>query len=553
MDQAGKDSVEKIKSLLQEKVELYQPEFNKPFELTTDASNFAVGAVLSQNRHPITFIYRTLSKTEQNYATNEKELLAIVWALQTLRNYLYGIADLTIYTDHQSLIYSISEKNPNSKLKRWKNLIAEYNAKILYKPGHQNIVADALSRQQINMNSSLSSSIHSRESSPVEIIRKVPNAINNFRNQIHIKQGNNNNILSNTPFPLYTSHEIEFSNQDDLMSKMKHAVVHDKINAIYTSEEVMFNIKNRIVEIFPQTKFVYTTKINENITDKNRQLELIKTVHNRAHRNDRNNVLELSESYFWPEMKKDCLNYARTCMTCHSEKYERHPKMEVIRPTPIPVRSGTHIQMDIFHLQNKLYISTIDRYSKYCYVRNIPDKRNISEYIEEILRQIYPQCQTLMTDNENILYSNSSIAVYNSTLLEIARSLAKDKNTDVEDQIFNAVTAYNETIHSVIKQKPVQVFFNQEKFPKIHDLLKQNQEYLLQYHNKKRIHKFFLPGDTIYVKNDRRRKDTSRYVKHTVKEDREDTILTTKGKIIHKDRVRNAKGRFFGSCFFQQS
>lgn len=71
----------------------------------------------------------------------------MVWSLQKLRNYLYGIADLTIYTDHQSLIFSISEKNPNTKLKRWKNFIQEFGADIKYKPGKQNVVADALSRQ----------------------------------------------------------------------------------------------------------------------------------------------------------------------------------------------------------------------------------------------------------------------------------------------------------------------------------------------------------------------------------------------------------------------
>lgn len=110
LDEEAINAFQKLKNLLQEKVELYQPDYTKSFESTTDASNFALGAVLSQDKHPITFISRTLNTTEQNYATNEKEILAIIWALQKLRNYLYGVADLTFYTDHQSLIYSISEK-----------------------------------------------------------------------------------------------------------------------------------------------------------------------------------------------------------------------------------------------------------------------------------------------------------------------------------------------------------------------------------------------------------------------------------------------------------
>lgn len=172
LDQAAIDSFELIKQKLCETVELYQPNFGKPFELTTDASNFAIGAVLSQGKQPITFISRTLSATEQNYATNEKELLAIVWSLQKLRNFLYGIADLTIYTDHQSLKYSISEKNPNSKLKRWKCLIEEFGAKIEYKPGSENVIADALSRAGYPTDCINTSSLRSTEHSRVHQLNK---------------------------------------------------------------------------------------------------------------------------------------------------------------------------------------------------------------------------------------------------------------------------------------------------------------------------------------------------------------------------------------------
>jgi len=88
LDEAAMDAFEMIKPKLCEYVELYQPNFDKPFELTTDASNFAIGAILSQGKHPITFISRTLSPTKQNCATIEKELLARTWALQKLRNFL---------------------------------------------------------------------------------------------------------------------------------------------------------------------------------------------------------------------------------------------------------------------------------------------------------------------------------------------------------------------------------------------------------------------------------------------------------------------------------
>jgi ribonuclease HI len=77
------------------------PDFGKDFELTTDASNYAIGAVLEQERRPIRFLSRTLTKIEENYATNEKEMLAIVWALTYLRCYLYGSRKVIIHADHQ--------------------------------------------------------------------------------------------------------------------------------------------------------------------------------------------------------------------------------------------------------------------------------------------------------------------------------------------------------------------------------------------------------------------------------------------------------------------
>lgn len=112
----------------------------------------------------------------------------MVWALQKLRNYLYGVANLTIYTDHQSLIHSISEKNPNTNLKRWKFFIAEFGAEIKYKPGKQNVVADALARhydQQINFTTT-DSTITSMESSPTGRIKRVSFPLNQFKNQFEI-------------------------------------------------------------------------------------------------------------------------------------------------------------------------------------------------------------------------------------------------------------------------------------------------------------------------------------------------------------------------------
>lgn len=122
------------------------PDYNKEFTLTTDASNVGLGAVLSQDGHPCCFISRTLNGAEQNYSTSEKELLAIVWATQRLRQYLLG-RSFNIQTDHQALKWLHNVKNPSSRLLRWRLRLEEFNYKSIdYIKGKENKVADCLSR-----------------------------------------------------------------------------------------------------------------------------------------------------------------------------------------------------------------------------------------------------------------------------------------------------------------------------------------------------------------------------------------------------------------------
>jgi len=132
------------------------PDFSKPFHLNTEASDYAIGAVLSQSdngkNRPISFILRSLNETAEGYAVNEKEMLAIVWALDNLRSYLYGAGSINVYTDHQPLTFSLGNRDYNAKLKRWKSRIEECNCELIYKPGQSNVVADAFSRIASNVN-----------------------------------------------------------------------------------------------------------------------------------------------------------------------------------------------------------------------------------------------------------------------------------------------------------------------------------------------------------------------------------------------------------------
>ncbi|XP_025155003.1 uncharacterized protein LOC112588630 [Harpegnathos saltator] len=131
---------------------LQYPDFTKPFNLTTDASGYAIGGVLSQGPIgqdlPIAYTSRVLNPAEQNYSTIEKECLAIVYCVQYFRPYLYG-QKFKIITDHKPLMWLQSIKDPSSRLWKWKTKLAEYEYEIQYKKGTLNSNADALSRNPI--------------------------------------------------------------------------------------------------------------------------------------------------------------------------------------------------------------------------------------------------------------------------------------------------------------------------------------------------------------------------------------------------------------------
>lgn len=151
--QEQQKSFERLRDLICTEPILQFPDFSRPFVVTTDASNFAIGAVLSQgvigSDRPIAYASRTLSPAECNLSTTEKEMLAIIWAVEYFRPYLYG-NNFTLVTDHKPLTWLYNVKKPHSKLIRWRLKLSEYQFDIVYKPGRINSNADALSRNPVD-------------------------------------------------------------------------------------------------------------------------------------------------------------------------------------------------------------------------------------------------------------------------------------------------------------------------------------------------------------------------------------------------------------------
>ncbi|CAN6554875.1 unnamed protein product [Malus baccata var. baccata] len=152
-------SFNQLKELLTTAPIIVPPDWSLPFELMCDASDYALGAVLGQRKdkrpHVIYYASRTLNDAQLNYSTTEKELLAVVFALDKFRSYLIG-TKVIVFTDHAALKYLLTKKEAKPRLIRWILLLQEFDIEIRDKKGSENVVADHLSRM-----------VHNEESLPI--------------------------------------------------------------------------------------------------------------------------------------------------------------------------------------------------------------------------------------------------------------------------------------------------------------------------------------------------------------------------------------------------
>ena len=120
-----------------------------PMVVETDASEIAIAATLSQNGRPVAFFSRTLSSSERNHSAVEKEAYAIVEAVRKWRHYLLG-SHFKLITDQRSVAFMYSLKHnskiKNDKVQRWRIELSQYSFDVSYRPGSDNVAADALSR-----------------------------------------------------------------------------------------------------------------------------------------------------------------------------------------------------------------------------------------------------------------------------------------------------------------------------------------------------------------------------------------------------------------------
>nr|GEV60959.1 reverse transcriptase domain-containing protein [Tanacetum cinerariifolium] len=174
----SKDCIQAFQTLKKKLTEapiLIAPNWDLPFELMCDASDFAIGAVLRQRREkhfkPIHYASKTMNDAETNYTTTTKKMLAVVYAFEKFQSYLI-MNKIIVHTDHSALKYLFSKKDAKARLLRWVLLLQEFDFKVLDTKGAENLAVDHLSRLE-NPYKNMLDPKEINETFPLETLRKL--------------------------------------------------------------------------------------------------------------------------------------------------------------------------------------------------------------------------------------------------------------------------------------------------------------------------------------------------------------------------------------------
>ena len=272
------------------------PDPDGEFEVTTDASEDAkaVGAVLTQNGHPVAYESTKLNSHQLNYPVHDKEMCAIMHALERWRPFLLG-RHFKVYTDHRSLVHFKTQSNLNQRQLRWQEKAADYDMEILYKPGKENVVADALSRIRINVLCPL----------PTQSLRTQ--VIKGYRNS-------------------------------PLGKLIKEVEKREEPTKRYTIENGL--LYYRTDEFGPWRLCLPDIPYRKTVIHDNHDLAIA------GHPGYIKTYSRIARTYYWPNMGKDIRKHVQECDACQRTKPSNHPPAGRLHPLPIPGRPWESIGMD---------------------------------------------------------------------------------------------------------------------------------------------------------------------------------------------------------------
>ena len=340
------EAFDQIKEMLTSDPVLKYYDINEDVVIQCDASQAGLGATLLQQERPVTFASRALKPAERNYAQIEKELLAIVFACERFDEYIYA-RDVTVHTDHRPLvsIHSKPISNAPKRLQRMLLRLQKYRLKIQYLPGTKMYIADWLSRAYLP-------ETHSTD--------KI------FDELEHINQIEYVSVSESTQHQLQNATKAD-SVLMELMLMVQHGWPESREEVPVCIREY-FNYRD---EITAQNGILF--KGQRVIVPQAMQPLMLQKAHS-SHQGAEACIRRARDSLFWPGMTIQIRDLVAKCTTCNSLKPKQ--QKEKMMSWEIPSRPWQIVGQDLFTINQKDYLITVDFYSDFWEVDKLGDTRS---------------------------------------------------------------------------------------------------------------------------------------------------------------------------------
>ena len=284
---------------------LQLPDLNRAFIIYTDASGYAMGAILAQLdesgvEHVCAYASRLFKGAEIRYTVTEKECLAVVFAVREFRIYI-GENQCTVFTDHSALVWLFNVEEPSSRLARWAALLSQFDLKFVHVKGKDNVVADSISRPGKSL------------SNVVKILAVTKNTVNSEKNNARITISNLDPYENSALL-----HYLSFGRHEPGASSKTCALVKRLATAYRFEMDSIYHIE--------------PTGVDCKVPRRSERVELIDKAHRLGHFQAKTTFDNLRKEYYWPKMFKDVEYFVARCIPCqHHQKSKSwsHPAISI--------------------------------------------------------------------------------------------------------------------------------------------------------------------------------------------------------------------------------
>jgi hypothetical protein len=383
---------EKLKTAVASAPVLGLPDFEKPFEVHTDASDRAIGGVLVQEGHPVAFESRKLNDAEQNYSTHEKEMTAVVHCLGIWRVYLLG-PKFVVKTDNVANTFFWTQKKLSQRQARWQEFLAEYDFVWKHKPGSHNQVADALSRREV-----------------IATVLAIAQVESDMLCRLRQAAG-----------------------EDAAYKKLVELVQEGTIRRYWLEQDLLYAKGGRI--------FVPKGELRKHLLMETHDPQWA------GHPGRERMVALLSQTYYWPKMEEDVELYVRTCLVCQQDKTLRQREAGLLQPLPIPERPWVSVSMDFIVGFPKVdgmntIMVVVDRFTKYAVFVAAPTVCTAEVAAELFYRNVvkyFGVPSDIVSDRDVRFTGRFWTALFNMMGTRLKFSTANHPQTDGQTERINAL------------------------------------------------------------------------------------------------------------------